>query len=64
MKNMWHIPTLKIEKRININADCITVFNYEERNLIDHLTHENKDTYKHFPKHQVVGVWMIKHEKA
>lgn len=60
---MFYIPTLRVEKMINIGADCMTVFNYPYRNLVQHLTHKNSNLYKHFPKKQVVGVWKIKSMK-
>lgn len=60
---MFFIKTLRVEKRINSDADCMTVFNYPDRNLVDHLTHKDSNTYKHFPKRQVVGVWRIKNLK-
>lgn len=53
----------EVTKRINRNADCMTVFNDEGRNLVELLTHKNPHTYKHFPKYQVVGVWKIKSKK-
>lgn len=60
---MFYISKLKVTKRINKGADCMTVFNYPDRNLVDHLTHKNSNLYKHFPKKQVVGVWKIKSMK-
>ena len=57
---MFYIPTLRVEKRINRDADCMTVFNYPDRNLVDHTNKKKSDLYKHYPKRQVVGVWKIK----
>lgn len=57
----WNIKTLKVEYRRNFNNEiCLTIFNDEEKNKIECLSHDNPIAYSKYPKFQVVGVWKQK----